>query len=272
MSRLKDRRFQGLIVTAVCGLALLVACSTDSPTAPLQVPPPPTDGGGSDDWNITVSVSPSRITAGGGEGEGGQPTTVTVKVRDRITGANPVPGSTIALRSTLGEFDFSGSEARSTFAVIEVGNASALLFPGETAGTATVSADYQGSTGRTTLQISTGNAFISSVSPSSGPEAGGTNVRISGVGLFGPLRVLFDEIPGSGASAAADGTSVSVRTPAYTGDWKTEECEKDGSKGTRYVPTPVTVKVEGATTDGVVLANGFFYNPSRTGCDISGGG
>ena len=57
MSRLKDRRFQGLIVTAICGLALLVACSTDSPTAPLQVPPPPTDGGGSDDWNVTVSVS-----------------------------------------------------------------------------------------------------------------------------------------------------------------------------------------------------------------------
>ena len=46
MSRLENRRFQGLIVTAVCVLAALVACSTDSPTAPLQVPPPPSDGGG----------------------------------------------------------------------------------------------------------------------------------------------------------------------------------------------------------------------------------
>ena len=46
MSRLENRRFQGLIVTAVCVLAALVACSTDSPTAPLQVPPPPTDGSG----------------------------------------------------------------------------------------------------------------------------------------------------------------------------------------------------------------------------------
>ena len=75
MSRLKDRRFQGLIVTAVCGLALLVACSTDSPTAPLQVPPPPTDGGGgvgTGEAPFITSISPNTGTGAGG-------TTVEIK-------------------------------------------------------------------------------------------------------------------------------------------------------------------------------------------------
>lgn len=68
MSRLMNRRFQGLIVTAVFGLALLVACSTDSPTAPFQVPPPP--GGGDDigtgEDPFITSVSPTTGSGAGG--------------------------------------------------------------------------------------------------------------------------------------------------------------------------------------------------------------
>jgi hypothetical protein len=62
MSRLENRRFQGLIVTAVCVLAALVACSTDSPTAPLQVPPPPSDGGGvgTGQAPFITSISPNN--------------------------------------------------------------------------------------------------------------------------------------------------------------------------------------------------------------------
>jgi hypothetical protein len=269
MSRLKNRRFQGLIVTAVCGLALLVACSTDSPTAPLQVPPPPTDGGGSDDWNITVSVSPSGVVAGGD-----QPTTVTVKVRDRITGANPLPGSTIALRSTLGEFDFSGSEARSTFAVIESGNGSALLFPGDIAGTATVSADYQGSTGRVSLRISTGEIFITSISPGTGTGAGGTSVNINGVGFIDPLRVRFADALAAVHSVSSDGTKIRVTTPPYGGDFDQDACDFGNNgklDGERNSATPVDVDVELAGSAGSeTLSGAFIYVPLDTKCYDSG--
>jgi len=267
MSRLKDRRFQGLIVTAVCGLALLVACSTDSPTAPLQVPPPPTDGGGPDAWNITVTASPSVLIAGEE-----QPSTISIQIRDRATGANPPPGSTIALSTTIGEFGFSGSEATSAAAVIDLGRASALLFPPEFAGNATVTATYGGSRGSTNVKIGTGDAFISSVSPSSGPEGGNTNVRVTGVGFFAPLRVLFNGIPGNVSSTASDGTSVSVRTPAFSGAFKSEACEKNGEAGTRNAPTPVPVAVETSSGSTATLTGGFTYNPSDTSCDTSGGG
>ena len=212
MSRLEKRRFRGLIVTAVCGLALLVACSTDSPTAPVQVPPPPTDGGGgSDAWNVTVTASPQVLIAGAE-----QPTTITVKVRDKVTGFNPPPGSTVALSTTIGEFDFSGSEALTTAAVIDLGNASALLFPSSFAGTATVTAEYAGSRGSTTVTIGTEDTFISAVSPSSGPGSGGTSVTIKGVGFYAPLRVTFGGILGSVSSVSADGTSIRAKTPAFS--------------------------------------------------------
>ena len=166
MSRLKDRRFQGLIVTAVCGLALLVACSTDSPTAPLQVPPPPSDGGG--------------------VGTGDPP-------------------------------------------------------------------------------------FISNLSPNRGTDAGGTNVRITGVGFFAPLRVLFDGVPGQVTSVASNGSSIQVRTPRFNGEgetaWETEDCTlADSTTGVRNISTPVTVDVELSTNGTGSLDSAFFYNPSDTSC------
>ncbi len=267
MSRLETKRFKGLIVTAVCGLALLVACSTDSPTAPFQVPPPPTDGG-SDDWNITVTASPSVLIAGTD-----QPTTITVQVRDRITGFNPPPGSTIALSTTIGEFDFSGSEALSTGAVIDLGRASALLFPSDFAGTATVTAEYVGSRGSATVTMGTEDTFITSVSPSSGPGTGGTGVTIKGVGFYAPLRVTFGGILASVGSVASDGTRISVTTPAF-GGFTTEKCDtnNDGQlDGDRDIPTPVAVAVEpsgGASGD--TLSGAFTYNPTDTKCYKSG--
>lgn len=68
MSRLKNRKFQGLIVTAICALGVLVACSTDSPTAPVQVPPPPTDGDGvpSGEDPFITSITPTTGTGKGG--------------------------------------------------------------------------------------------------------------------------------------------------------------------------------------------------------------
>jgi len=264
MSRLKDRRFEGLIVTAVCGLALLVACSTDSPTAPFQVPPPPTDGG-SDDWNITVTASPSRLIA-----NTDQPTTITVQVRDRITGFNPPSGSTIALTTSIGEFDFSGSEARSTGAVIDLGNASALLFASDFAGTATVTAEYNGSRGSTNVPITSGEIFIAEISPNTGTGAGGTSVNIAGVGFIEPLRVEFAGALATVNSVSSDGTRIRVTTPPYGGDYDKDECDFGNNgllDGNRNSPTPVSVTVELAGSGGTeTLSGAFIYLPLDTKC------
>ncbi len=263
MSRLKDRRFQGLIVTAVCGLALLVACSTDSPTAPLQVPPPPTDGGGPDAWNITVTASPSVLIAGED-----QPSTISIQIRDRATGANPPPGSTIALSTTIGEFDFSGSTALSTAAVIDRGSASALLFPSSFAGTATVTAESAGSRGSTTVTMGTEDTFITSVSPSSGPGSGGTGVTIKGVGFFAPLRVpvwrdswqrLFNVPPMA--------PRISVTTPAFSGAFKRKTAIEEwrGREIEMFRPRCRSRSRLPAVGPLVTLTGwGFTYNPSDT--------
>jgi len=270
MSRLKDRRFQGLIVTAVCGLALLVACSTDSPTAPLQVAPPPTsDSGGSGDWTVTVAAAPSRLVAGSD-----QPTTITVQIRDRVTGFNPPPGSTIGLTTSIGEFDFQGSESLSTAAVIDLGNASALFFPSSFAGTATVTAEFDGSRGSTNVTISSGEIFITSVSPTSGPGAGGTSVNINGVGFIDPLRVQFAGALATVNSVSADGTRIRVTTPPYGGDYDHYDCDFGNTvslDGERNSPTPVDVKVELAGSAGTeTLSGAFIYLPADTKCYDSG--
>jgi len=269
MSRLTNRRFEGLIVTAVCGLALLVACSTDSPTAPLQVPPPPTDDGGSGVWNLTVAASPSRLVAGSS-----QPTTITVEIRDRVTGAKPPSGSTIALSTTIGEFDAAGSEALFTAAVIDLGEASALLFPSSFAGTARVTAEYDGSRGSIDVAVSTGEIFITDISPNTGTGAGGTSVNISGVGFIEPLRVEFAGALATVRSVSADGTRIRVTTPPYGGDYDQDACDLGNNgvlDGERNSPTPVDVKVELAGDGGdETLQESFIYLPLDTKCYDTG--
>ena len=168
MSRLKDRRFQGLIVTAVCGLAMLVACSTDSPTAPSQVPPPPTDGGG-------------------GVGTGEAP-------------------------------------------------------------------------------------FITSIAPNTGPGAGGTTVEIKGIGFFAPLRVDFDGALGIVQNVSSNGTSVTVKTPPFGGDYDLDACNYIGVlDGERNSPTPVDVTIELSASGAFdTILDGFNYVPSDTQCYEAG--
>lgn len=164
MSRLMNRRSQGLIVAAVCVLGVLVACSTDSPTAPVQVPPPPSDGGG--------------------QGSGADP-------------------------------------------------------------------------------------FITSISPTTGTGAGGTQVTIRGVGLVPPLRVLFADAPAQVLSVASDGTYIKLRTPPYGGDYDQDDCDFSGPgllDGEKNSPTPVDVEVELSAGGGDSLDSGFTYIPLDTTC------
>jgi IPT/TIG domain len=56
---------------------------------------------------------------------------------------------------------------------------------------------------------------ITAVSPSSGPNTGGTRVTLTGVGFVGVTSVTFDGIPGSAITVSSP-TSLQVTSPAHS--------------------------------------------------------
>lgn len=131
-------------------LALLVACSTDSPTAPQQQPAPP-PGPPSAIWTLNVTVSPDDLPA-----ESATPATVSIDVRRADTGVAPASGTTIVVSTSLGEFDTLGSGLSSIALGTVNGRAQTLLFPGSIIGTALVTAQLESSAGQDTLRVSAG--------------------------------------------------------------------------------------------------------------------
>lgn len=115
--------------------------------------------------------------------------------------------------------------------------------------------------------------LIVSVSPTSGPQAGGTSVTVSGQGFESPVRVRFispggTEFAGSVTSTGA--SAVVARTPAVPNSaLDTESCDDDGdgTAGERYVRTAFDVEVEnlatGCTDD---FAGAFIFIPSDQSC------
>jgi hypothetical protein len=167
-------------------VALLVGCSTDTPTAPTQEPSTPTPGINA--FIMSISVSPDSLQAGSES-----PATVNVRATDRVTGASPPNGTTVQVSTTLGEFQELGSEIQVTAAVFDQGRARVFLCAGDTVGTASLRADLSGSVGRTTVDIlgQPVAPFVTNMSPTSGTEDGGTTVTFTGTGFREPLRVNF---------------------------------------------------------------------------------
>lgn len=186
MSRLETKNRKWILGCLAVLVALSLACSTDTPTAPTQDPSDPTPGLNA--FIMSIRVDPESLDVGSDT-----PATVTVRATDRVTGASPPNGSTVQVSTTLGEFDEVGSEVQSTAAVFDQGRARVFLFAGEVAGTASLRADLSGSVGRTTLEIRGEPVppFITGMSPTSGPEGGGTVVTLVGTGFREPLRVRF---------------------------------------------------------------------------------
>ena len=58
---------------------------------------------------------------------------------------------------------------------------------------------------------------IFSVSPSTGPQAGGTSVIITGANLTGASQVLFDQTPAIGVSVNQAGNQITATSPAHAG-------------------------------------------------------
>ena len=84
-------------LTVVLMLLALVACSTDTPTAPERTPAPPPGSGPTTAWNIRVTVEPRNLTA-----NDAQPATVTIQVRRASDGVAPAPGTTVVVSASLG--------------------------------------------------------------------------------------------------------------------------------------------------------------------------
>ncbi len=137
-----------LFLAATTMLLALANCTTDSPTEPQQQPPPSNGGGGvtpSTTWNITLTSSRPQL-----EVNGTRSTTITVRVRDSVTGALPPDGAAVIVTTTLGDLGVLGSGASQASVAVQQGSAAVLLFPGDEEGTANVTARLEQSFGRST--------------------------------------------------------------------------------------------------------------------------
>lgn len=261
MSRLQSKRLHFLVASSVCLLVLFVACSTDSPTAPEQVPSPgPSPGPNT--WSINVSVVPSSLTIGAED-----PALVTARVQSRDTGASPPNGTTMVLSTSIGEFGESGSGLQTLAVVIDQGKVQAFLFAGGFAGIGTVSAQLEGSVGRGTLSVVPEevpvNPFILSVSPNTGSVAGGTSVTITGTNFNPPLRVFV----GSKLATVRSASESTIRITTPPGDVTIESCDDDddGVVGQRQTDTPVPISVENSDGTKETLNNAFTYTVANSG-------
>ena len=116
--------------------------------------------------------------------------------------------------------------------------------------------------------------LITAVVPSTGPQAGGTAVTISGQGFEAPVRVRF--LKGSEVFTATvtstSATSIGVTTPQVPNsvlDVEEESCDDnaDGTLGDRYVRTAFDVEVENRATGCTdVFEGAFTYVPTDQSC------
>lgn len=111
--------------------------------------------------------------------------------------------------------------------------------------------------------------FIRDVTPRMGPQAGGTQISITGEGFFDPVRVEIGDFVASVLSVTP--TEIIAVTPAVTDDvFQIEACNdnNDSQIGERFIPTAFDVRVTNTqfpdSTD--TLLNGFIYKPTDSSC------
>ncbi|HVS16820.1 MAG TPA: IPT/TIG domain-containing protein [Thermoanaerobaculia bacterium] len=234
------------IARVLLGGALVVslACSTDSPTEPRQNPQPP--GGqppSSGAFTITLGLSANQQSVGSPD-----PITITVTVRQTSNNQPPPNGTTVELRTTLGSFNAPGSGQQTGFVELLNGTAQVLLFAGDVAGTAQVTARLQDSIAQASVSfVGSVTFFLQSLTPTIGSPNGGETVRITGGGFREPARVTFGGFPAQVLSVTND--TIRVRTPAI-------DLPVGGSQRVSVTVT-IGLNTEFEQTD--TLANAFTY-------------
>ncbi len=208
-----------ILTPALLAFALALAACTSSPSEPKQTPTTPVPPVPLLTYNVTVTASPNQLTAG-------VPTassTITVTVRRNDNGQIPADLTPVTLTTSLGEFGSAGSGTQTVNLQLVGGQATAVLFPGGNAGTATIKAQVSQSSGAATIGIGqAATFFIGSIQPSVGSPQGGDVVKINGGGFASPVRVTFgnatatvrsvtpNQIVAVVPSATAAGVSVGV--------------------------------------------------------------
>ncbi len=185
-----------ILTLALLAFAVVLAACTSSPSEPKQTPTtpvPPVAPVPAVTYNITVTASPNQLTAG----VNSTPSTITVTARRTDNGQAAPDLTMVTLTTSLGEFGSVGSGLQKANLQLLGGQATAVLFPGSSQGTATVTAQIMVSmqvagSGGTNVQIGPAPAFfVGSVQPSLGSPQGGDQVKINGSGFTSPVRVTF---------------------------------------------------------------------------------
>jgi|HubBroStandDraft_3_1064219.scaffolds.fasta_scaffold23030_1 hypothetical protein len=233
-------------------------CSSKSPSEPSggggrsPIPPPPVTG-----FSVVVTANPGQLTTGTTTGS-----TITVRVVNTSTGRPPADATPVTLTTTLGNFGSATGPQQITLQLVG-GQAAAVLFPGTSEGTATVTAQFAcpadstpctGTSGAASVRIgSAGTFFVSSVTPNVGNATGGDQVTINGGGFVAPVRVTFNGTPGQVVSVSSN--AIRVITPSATAAGVTV-----GVGQTASVAVGVTINVNQPNASSDTLANGFTYS------------
>ena len=173
----------------------------------------PASAAGSVDVTVTTPTTPATapaafafvaptltgVTPGAGPLEGG--TTVTLS-GSGFTGATTI---------------FFGDASTENFTVDSDGTITAVTPAYDLSGPADVRVEIPGEDATLVDGFEYVNAAITSVTPSAGPSAGGTEVALEGDGLGDATEVFFEDTPASSFTAQPDGTLTVVTPPGVTG-------------------------------------------------------
>ena len=230
------RKIRPGTIVLFAALLLIGACSGDSPTAP-----PPGGNGGTGGGtppptgaSVTLDVSNSNPIVN-------STSTITATVTEN---GNPVPdGTAVEFKTTFGTFVV-GQSTAATVVKTTVSGKAVVTLTSTAAGQALVTARVNNVYQQVSVSFKaqgtdpdpgTPVAVITSVTPDSGPPAGGTVVTLRGQNFEGPVRVLFGGKEASVASVTS--TEVKVISPSVEFDVGEEQRE-----------VPITVIFEAGTT------------------------
>ena len=223
-------------------LMALMGCQSDSPTEPS------TGGGGSGGSTPPTSDIAITLTASNSNPVAGSSTVITA--RATTGGNNVVNGTAIEFATTFGTF----TETGEVFALRTTSNGAATVtLTSSTVGTALVTARL-GAVSRTitiTFKLDGGGGTgptLSSVTPASGPPAGGQVVTIAGTNLKSPVRVFFGDKEATVVSATE--TQIKAITPAVS---------LGASSQSLVVDVRVITQSGSSNEGGATLANAYRY-------------
>ena len=112
---------------------------------------------------------------------------------------------------------------------------------------------------------------VTSLSPTSGPQAGGNTLTILGSSFESNVRVEIGGVAATVGSVSSDGSQIAVTVPAFTGTFSTVSCtDSSGNSGKMNVGKAVDVQVTGLSTGcSDTFPQSYTYQPSDTSCQVT---